>query len=233
MPHWIDPLLHLIFPDRCLYCRSILPSSGGRPLCRSCEKIFSPAGLFCPGCERFYRQGEECSCNPAGFPLQSLFALSSYEQQWRLLLHNLKYHKHRFLARPFGRLLGLEILMQQFCRPDLVVPIPLHRRREKERGFNQSALIARYVGQALERPARNILFKNRDTLSQTTLSRLERLENVRGAFSCPLPPPKGSKVLLIDDIYSTGSTIKEAAAVLQDCGIKVYGAVVAYNPRTR
>jgi len=231
MPNWIDPLINIIYPDRCLLCRSILPSSGGRPLCSHCEKTFSPAGLLCSGCERFYRQGTECTCSPADSPLQSIFALSGYEKQWRFLLHNLKYHKHRYLARPLGRWLGLEILAQQHCHPDLVVPVPLHRRREKERGFNQSDLIARHTGQILKKPVRKILLKNKDTMSQTTLSRRERFENIRGVFNCPMPPPKGSEVLLIDDIYSTGSTIKEAAAVLQNSGVIVYGAVIAYNPR--
>ncbi len=233
MSQWFDPLLQLIFPDRCLYCRSILPSGTGRPLCSPCEKKFTAAGLFCPGCERFYRQRRECSCCRAGIPLQALFALSSYEQQWRILLHGLKYHRRRTLARPFGRLLGYEILEHQFCNPDLVVPVPLHVRREKERGFNQSRLIAYHTGQVLGKPVQSILFKNRDTLSQTALSRPERLENVRGAFSCNSPLPEGSEVLVIDDIYSTGSTIKEAAAALQSCGLKVYGAVLAYNPRAQ
>ncbi|MGM0689357.1 MAG: ComF family protein [Bacillota bacterium] len=231
MLSWIDPLINIIYPDRCLFCRSILPSGAALPLCSYCEKAFSPAGLLCSGCERFYRQGSECTCSPTAGPLQSIFALSSYEQQLRFILHNLKYRKQRFLARPLGRWLGLEILTQQHCYPDLIVPVPLHRRRERERGFNQSDLIARHAGQILKKPVCKILFKSKDTRSQTTLSRRDRFKNNRGAFNCPLPPPKGSVVLLIDDIYSTGSTIKEAAAVLQNSGSIVHGAVIAYNPR--
>jgi len=231
MLSWIDPLVDIIYPDRCLFCRNILPSGGGRPLCSHCEKTFSPAGLLCSGCERFFKQGSECTCSPTAGPLQSIFALSSYEQHWRLLLHNLKYGKQRFLARPLGRWLGFEILAQKHCHPDLIVPVPLHRRRERERGFNQSDLIARHVGQILKKPVCKILLKSKDTISQTTLSRRDRFENMRGVFNCPLPPSKGSEVLLIDDIYSTGSTIKEAAAVLQNSGSIVHGAVIAYNPR--
>ena len=227
----IDFLLHLLFPDRCLFCRDLLPLSDGLPLCSSCRVKFTPAGRICPCCERFFRGEGSCTCHPVPTPLRSLYALSRYDQQWRLLLHDLKYRKRRSLARPFGVWLAREIVLQKYCVPQLVVPVPLHRHREQERGFNQSALIAGHTARALGIPCRQLLTKNKDTVSQTTISRRERRENVCGAFSCLSPPPQGSVVLLIDDIYSTGATMKEAAAVLQSSGAKVYGAVVSYNPR--
>lgn len=227
----LDYLLNLLFPDRCLFCRTILPSADGLPLCNSCRITFSPAGRICPQCERFFQGQTKCTCLPAASPLQSLFALSRYDQQWRALLHDLKYRNRRSLARPFGVWLAREILKQEYCAPHVVVPIPLHRLREKERGFNQSALVACHTARILRIPCRQLLVKNKDTVSQTTISRLERRENIHGVFSCTSSLPQGSVVLLIDDIYSTGATMKEAAAVLQGCGVKVFGAVIAYNPR--
>lgn len=232
MSYLIGSILHLLFPDRCLFCRDILAYAGGQPLCSTCSLTFTPAGRFCPGCERFYRAEESCNCEHASSPLQSLYALSRYDHRWRFLLHDLKYRRRRYLARSLGVWLAQEIIRHEYCFPRVVVPVPLHRRREEERGFNQSALIAGYIARTLGIPCRQLLVKNKETISQTTISRRERYENVRGAFSCASAPEKGSVILLVDDIYSTGATMKEAAAVLHERGTKVYGAVVSYNPRT-
>lgn len=228
----LDYLLHLLFPDRCLFCQAILSAPGAIPLCPLCSTDFSSAGTLCPRCECFYSGDDLCPrCQRAAAPLQKLYALSRYDQQWRQLIHDLKYHGRRSLARPLGLWLGYEMLRTGYCRPQLVVPLPLHRRREKERGFNQSFLVAKYTAQILQVPCRHLLQKNRETLSQTKISRSERKLNVAGAFSCNEPPPQGAVVLLIDDIYSTGATMREAATVLQQSGAKVCGAVIAYNPR--
>lgn len=228
----LDYLLHLLFPDRCLFCRTVLSAPGNMPLCPPCSAGFTSAGTLCPRCDLFYGGDDLCPrCQRAAVPLQSLFALSRYDQQWRQLIHDLKYHGRRSLARPLGLWLGYELLRTGYCRPQLVVPLPLHRRREKERGFNQSFLMAKYAAQVLQVPCCQILQKNRETISQTKISRSERKLNVAGAFICVDPPPKGSVVLLIDDIYSTGATMREAASALQQKGANIFGAVIAYNPR--
>jgi ComF family protein len=229
----LDYLLHLLFPDRCLFCQAILSNPGIIPLCPPCSADFAPAGTLCPRCENFYSGDNLCPrCQRVAAPLQKLCALSRYDQQWRSLIHDLKYHGRRSLARPLGLWLGHELLKTSYCRPQLVVPLPLHQRREKERGFNQSLLIAKYTAQVLQVPCRQLLQKDRETISQTKISRSDRKVNVAGAFSCVDPPPKGSVVLLIDDIYSTGATMHEAASALQKKGANIFGAVIAYNPRT-
>ncbi len=232
-PGLIEQLLHLLFPDRCLACSQILPVLDGMPICSSCRPMFSYAGPICPRCERIVKKLDKCSCPVDSFPLHSLFALLWYEKQWRHLLHDLKYRKHRSLARPLGSWLGMEIYRRNYCSPHLVAPVPLHKKRAKERGFNQSALVARYAAKALNVPCREMLVKEKETFSQVTISRRERYANIKGAFRAVSPLPQNTVVLLIDDIYSTGATMKEAAGVLQDCGARVYGAVLAYNPLRR
>ncbi len=229
-PRWLDTITHVFFPERCLFCREVLSSSEGRPICRSCSNGFSPVGLICPACENIIIGKSSCLCQSSFSYLQSLFALSYYVGQWRFLLHNLKYYKCRSLARPLGRWLGLEIITRQFCQPDVIVSIPLHIFREKERGFNQSSLIASYTARTIGKRHLPLLNKTIDTISQTTLSRRERFENIRNVFSSNKILPQGTEVMLIDDIYSTGSTMKEAAKVLSSSGAKVHGAVIAYNP---
>jgi ComF family protein len=227
----LDYLLHLFFPDRCLFCRAFLSVTDGVPLCDTCRRTYAPVGRICPRCERFCTGAHSCTCSTASSPLKMLFALSLYDHKWRFMLHDLKYKKRRYLARPIGIWLAREITAYSYCKPQLIVPVPLHSFREKERGFNQSALIAGYVSHILGVPCRQLLVKRMSTVSQTTISRQKRHENVRGVFSCVESLPPGATVLLVDDIYSTGATMKEAASVLEKCGANVYGAVVSYNPR--
>lgn len=228
---WSGAFLKLVFPPRCLCCSVVLPPPVDPPLCRSCLSTFSPAGLICPQCEQFYEQEKPCSCSTAALPVQGLFALSWYEGEWRRMLHRLKYEGRRQLARPLGRWLGTLLLKQGGWTLDLVIPVPLHRLREAERGFNQTLLIARYTAQVLRLPLLPLLIKSRSTHSQTGLSRQERLNNVAGTFTYNGPDTRGKTALLLDDIYTTGATIREAAAVLQRQGMKVFGAVTAYNRR--
>lgn len=231
LPRPVDYLLHLIFPDRCLFCRNFLFEKDGIPLCEICRLAYAPVGRICPRCERFCAKKPLCTCSTASSPLKMFFALSLYDQKWRFILHNLKYRKRRYLARSIGLLLAGEIVKHNYCEPQLIVPVPLHNIREKERGFNQSALIAGYVSHVLGVPCRQLLVKRMNTVSQTTISRQKRQENVRGVFSCIENLPPGTTVLLVDDIYSTGATMKEAASILEKSGANVYGAVVSYNPR--
>jgi len=227
----LENLLQLLFPERCLLCRSLLKTVSDRPLCPKCDHIALPVGVVCPHCGAYgNKNSSPCGCRQNGYALQGLFALSFYEGRWRILLHNLKYRGRLSLARPLGRWLARELMLQGCFIPQIVVPVPLHYSRERERGFNQSALLARQVAKELHIPFSELLIRNRETESQTKISRRERLLNVRGAFSCRSELKAGAQILLIDDIFSTGATLKEAAYCLQCRGALVYGAVVAYNP---
>lgn len=228
---WVDTLGRLLFPPRCLLCDSILLPGLEQPLCSRCWTLYNPGGLICPQCEQFSREVRSCLCPSPTEPLQGLFVLSFYEAEWRRMLHRLKYSGKRHLARPLGDWLGLEILRQAGWSPEAVVPVPLHRRREAARGYNQALLIARYTARTLAVPLLTPLNKIRSIPSQTGLTRRERSENVRGVFSFNRRLPDLHTVLLVDDIYSTGATLREAAAVLRSHGLKVYGAVAAYNRR--
>ena len=230
---WLESLLSVLFPGRCLFCRAILPFSRLEPFCPACRRHYRPGGRICPFCEGFFREQAPCSCRPDDSPLQGLFVIALYDQGWRRLIHDLKYRNRRSVFRPLGAWLAAEIVNSRYCRPDLVAPVPLHPRREKERGYNQGALLARHTARALGVPCRSLLAREKHTRSQTAISRLERQENVRGVFRALEADHGGATVLLIDDVYSTGSTMKEAAAALQASGAKVFGAALAYNPGPR
>jgi ComF family protein len=114
---------------------------------------------------------------------------------------------------------------------DLVIPIPLHWRRRLSRGYNQSAILAEHVARRLDRPCQETwLRRTRNTPQQTTQTEASRWDNVRGAFSAkPRPGLKGRRVLLIDDVLTTGSTCSEAARALRLAGAaRVVVAVLAH-----
>ncbi len=149
------------------------------------------------------------------------------------MLHTLKFKGRRSLARPLGIWLGESLKRGPLWPLDMVVPLPLHRQREKQRGYNQTYLIAKHTARILGIPLMPLLYKARPTPPQTGLSRRERQNNVDAAFSfeggsCDY---RGASILLMDDIYSTGATLKEGAKVLHNLEATVYGAVAAYNPR--
>lgn len=200
------------------------------PLCTSCFYRVSPVGRYCFFCGSHDPLEPSCGCDLRPSGLNSLYALCRYQGEWREVLHRFKYRGQLNLAYPLGKALARSLLVFQVNEfPNLVVPVPLHPAREKERGFNQSLLMARHVARALRVPLKKVLSRSRNTVTQTHLSRKERQENVRGAFEIKKEfRLKGARVLLIDDIFTTGATMREAAKVLRRAGAaEVRGAVAA------
>ncbi|HEX4640287.1 MAG TPA: ComF family protein [Chthoniobacterales bacterium] len=139
----------------------------------------------------------------------------------RKVLHQFKYGKQRHLRHPIACWLR-ESLGDPRLRGrhfDIIVPVPLHPARERERGFNQAALIAELLATSSAIPARPVLERIRYTTTQTAYDRAERMENLRGAFRLRKNRDvRGLRVLLIDDVLTTGSTLSECARVLRDAG---------------
>ncbi|MGB4182665.1 MAG: ComF family protein, partial [Dethiobacteria bacterium] len=180
---------------------------------------------------KLLRPGLSCSCAVDTAPLQGLFALSWYEGDWRQMLHRFKFGGRRGLARPLGNWLGVQIREETCWQPELAVSVPLHRRRQAERGYNQAGLLARFTAETLKIPLLPLLAKPEPTAAQSGLSYRRRKENVRGAFVYRGAPRPGKRALLVDDIYSTGATMQEAAEVLHEQGLIVFGAVAAFTLR--
>lgn len=176
-----------------------------------------------------------CRCGRDGLLPGGLYGLAWYEGAWRKLLLDLKYGDKPYLARNIGRLLGESLQgLEEWPAPELVTAIPLFPAKKRERGYNQAALLARRVGSELGIPYIPLLARVRSTLPQTSLSRKERRENVKGAFSCIEGARlQGKRILLVDDIFTTGSTMREASRVLATAGAgEIVGAVAAIQRKT-
>ena len=220
---WLQPLgaglLDVLYPVRCVGCRGHVPDPA-LPLCSRCIQRFEH-----PSADEIRSHLERLTKPPPALGVTA--ALWVFEQDGALqaIQHALKYGNRPRYGVALGRLMGTAFISDGHPRPDVIVPIPLHRTRHLERGYNQSAMLAEGLGEALDRPvAPEALTRPQPTRSQTTLSRSARWDNVRDAFSAPQPEAiAGRSVLLVDDILTTGSTLAAAAHVLHDAGATSIG----------
>lgn len=175
-------------------------------------------------------------CQKLEPPYAKASAYGSYEGGLRELIQLLKYQRVRPAANVLGRMLAeaIDDLQPFFATNPIVIPVPLHHRKLRERGFNQSEKIAGVALKLLRakcslRLEPGLMERRRETQSQTGLSRHQRRENIRGAFVLTEPGQvKGHDIILIDDVFTTGTTVSECARVLRRAGASnVYVATVA------
>jgi ComF family protein len=221
--HFLTCLSDVIFPPRCLTCHDILDHYAGLPLCPSCfSEIKFIASPICICCGiPFSGTGEpdhlcgECIISPPAF--SSARAVFQYKSTLLETIHRFKYNERVFLGKILGKIMA-EYPYPAFNIKDftLVVPVPLHSKRLRERGFNQSVILAREISRCLQIPLDFLALKrNIHTEPQVRLGKKQRSSNVRGAFDVSDSSKiRDRKIILVDDVYTTGSTIKECSRVL-------------------
>lgn len=230
-----DWLLDWLFPPRCRACGSWMPGRDAQYFCLSCRpQIELVRHPLCSICGRPFPDsaGEDHPCALcirraphylharawACYPREELGP-----QPLRSTVQKFKYGRKVSLGKPLGRLMarGCEEFLSA-CRAELVVPVPLHLKRLRWRGFNQSVLLANEVSRAYATPMDPfVLVRRRETPPQTQLTEVERRRNVRGAFSVnPAKPIKNKSILLVDDVYTSGATVNECSRALRRAGAK-------------
>ncbi len=219
-------LADFFFPPLCLVCRQPVASYAESFVCRRCaaDMAFSHSPL-CRICGILFpsREGDDHVCGgcltaPPRFDRAR--SVGVYAGTLRTAIHQFKYRGGLLLAKPLGRLLAEHGRRLMGPAPvDLIVPVPLHCKRLRERGFNQALELARCAGTSWGvAVAAEGLARTKPTPQQTTLSRQERSRNVRGAFVWEGSLLGGRSVLLIDDVYTSGATADECAGILKKAG---------------
>ena len=217
--------LDFLFPPVCVSCQQL-----GVPLCDDCRAlIVRPQEPLCPWCGRMVQQRvAACSlCRRHPLPLQ-VRAAALHHDPLRQAIHGLKY-EGLFALAPSLATVMVEEWPRWSTPTDLVVPVPLHPEREKERGYNQSLLLVREFCRRLSlTPDECALRRIRYTRPQVELGVKERLHNVRGAFRAARDRVVQKHILLVDDVCTTGATLTAAADALLDAGAQsVSGYVLA------
>jgi ComF family protein len=222
----VDPVLAVVFPSRCPHCQSFVEHPTRGPLCSGCWETLPR------------HRGELCACGvplagavPDGFCgrcrrglslFRSGFSLGPYEGGLRAVIHELKFHGRRRVAERLAeRIAAAPGSTGVLTAEAVLVPVPLHPRRRRERGFNQSELLARALARRCPflTVAADALVRRKETPPQTGLSAAARRSNVAGAFAVRRRSRvDGRVVVLVDDVVTTGATARACARALREAG---------------
>jgi ComF family protein len=231
--------LDLVFPALCPVCHTSLGAGRRDPLCGECWSAITRLGVpWCDTCgaapalstpcadpQRIVRDGSCAACDAAPPSYDYARSAAVYEGQLREALHALKFSGRRALAAPLGELAAEQCLAWLPAGIDALIPVPLAPERERERGFNQAALLARRIGRRLAVPTQpRWLARIRPTRPQSELAAAERRANVRGAFRASRRVA-GRHVLVVDDILTTGATLDSCARALREAGARRVGVL--------
>jgi competence protein ComFC len=230
---WAFRLLDLLYPGECALCRDPLPS--GRALCDPCDaelpRLESP---YCEICGEPFPGAVDShfacpNCSRLSFDFAFARPAMNHDPRLRELIHQLKYGRQLHLAAELGRLAATALDDPRFAAALAgnwpLVPVPLHKSRLRFRHFNQAEEIARPVSRLTGLPIVRALSRIRSTSTQTTLTRAQRLQNLSGAFELTRAGQRALEshpggAILVDDVFTTGSTVQACAKVLRKAGFQ-------------
>jgi competence protein ComFC len=223
---WLD----ILFPRKCVGC-----GKEGGYVCKECEVGMWEEEQICPACARPSRYGlrhEYCRDKT----MEGLICLWAYEGIVRKLIKGSKYNNYYFDYLKDDALHNWRIAQRPeltyFCRylelKPIVVPVPLYAKREKERGFNQAEIISLSLSKSLSLPMEKLLVRLKDTGRQVGRTREQRLKVMEGAFTVNYKSQitNYKNILLVDDVWTTGATMRECARVLKNAGARQVGGLV-------
>lgn len=210
---YFGSILDFVYPPLCVSCEDLL-ENGRDHVCPECwssiQRVHASLPLFIETRRKLVSSGF----------VDGLAALFVFEKEgaFQKIVHSLKYSGVQALGLELGRRLG-QLIIEEGIPSDMVIPVPLHKRKKRERGYNQSELIARGLSEAAGVALRaDLVFRQRFTDSQTTLSLQERKKNMEEAFQCTRAEVRGKSIIVVDDIITTGATIESCAQVLKNAG---------------
>jgi ComF family protein len=235
-----DAVIDLLFPPHCAICGTY-----GAWLCTKCwERIDTFEAPTCHRCGRPVGADQASECprpgrcvhNDKEHPIDGFVACGYHEGVLRQAVLTFKYDGLQVLARPLGHLMAAawsHLAPARVQGVDGIVAVPLHPRRQRQRGFCQATLLARELATRFQVPLiRGSLIRTKHTVPQVGLSASERQSNVQGAFRCTDSAPTGKRLLVIDDVYTTGSTLESVCTALRQAGSQSVWALTVGRARS-
>ena len=221
----VRPAIQLLYPPRCLLCAS--PGSNGADLCEHCQQSLPFNQTACISCAlplpANISESATCGRCQKKSPLyDQAYSIFSYEQPVIWLIQQLKFNEKLVHARLLGGLIAESTCVTKIAELEdvCILPVPLHKKRLSQRGFNQSIELARALSKKTGWPMElKSVERVRDTSAQTGLDAKERRKNIRGAFEV-IQPMTYKHVVIVDDVVTTGSTANELARVLKKSGVE-------------
>jgi ComF family protein len=217
---------NLVFPDECRICEQPLNNLSRIPVCPPCLSLPEPlhAEFFCRACRTPFvdsyplDEHDLCTiCRESQVNFDAAYSFGSYDGPLRQLIHLFKYAKVESLAAPLSRFLFQAMPLEQHF--DLAIAMPMHWRKRWERGFNQAELLAKPLAKRCGLKMSTALRRKRYTKAQAGLTETQRRENLKGSFSVRSTEQiAGKRILLVDDVFTTGATLRSAAGALKDAG---------------
>ena len=229
---WREAIISVFFPRHCPVCEDIVQPRG-ELICPDCVKELSPVKQpVCFGCGKELESDlmEYCfDCSKRPHTFKRNFALLNYNEAASNSMVSIKYRNRREYLDFYGRALCVKYgKMIARISPDILVPVPVHSSRMRIRGFNQAQILAEIMGEILGIPVcGDVLKRSKKTAPQKELNPQERLKNLEQAFEAGKLPEGVKSVLVVDDIYTTGSTLEACARVLKRMGVEnIYGITI-------
>ena len=230
-------LLDLIYPPKCIICNEILLPGVQIDICSECYKKVPFIGdkIICEICGQplniTFGQNQCLDCRGQHYYFEKCIAPCEYKGVMRQAIVKFKFYGKRQYGKTLGKLMVERLnQVQTSMTYDMIIYTPMHRKRLMKRGYNQAKLLAAVIGKEINCPVgKDILLKIKDTSPQSILSRKQRLINLKNVFCLnPRADIKGKTLLLVDDVYTTGTTVNECAKLLKTAGAKqVFVATVA------
>lgn len=237
MKLWIDCITEVIYPSNiyCLSCGNLIDKTRPYALCDDCLLNMNWANQrTCDKCGKILRSGyylDLCiDCSEITHVFEKGFASVEYGRVEREMIHNLKYKDKPYFGRKIAQIM-FDRIEPEGLKVDLLIPVPMNKKKERKRGYNQAEILAHSLAKLMALPYVKGLIRDFDTEAMSHLGAEDRRENIKGAFSVKKgfdKRIKGKKILLIDDVFTTGSTVDECAEVLLAAGAdKIYVMVFA------
>lgn len=204
-------LLELVYPNVCGFCNKICKNE----LCNRCKNKIKKYEI-------------NIIIKPQNRYFEELISIFKYEGIIREKIIQYKFGDKAYMNNTFAKIiLKNEKICGLLKKYDIIIPVPIHKKRKAQRGYNQTQLIANKISKCLNiKLCNNVLVKNKNTIAQSKLNKKKRVQNIKGAFKILNSEKiKGKDILLLDDIYTTGSTANECSKILKKAGAKTVGVL--------